>query len=34
MIPEKTDVVTCVLIVTATLLLSFVRCGSWFTKAP
>lgn len=34
MIPEKSDVVTCVLVVTATLLLSFARCGKWFTKVP
>lgn len=32
MIPEKNDVVTCVLIVTAALLLGLVRCGTGFTK--
>ena len=32
MIPEKNDVVTCVLIVTAALLLGLVRCGAGLTK--
>jgi hypothetical protein len=32
MIPEKSDVVTCVLVVTAALLLGFIRCSGRLTK--
>jgi len=32
MIPEKNDIVTCVLVVTAALLLSFIRCSTSLTK--
>lgn len=32
MIPGKNDVVTCVLVVTAALLLGFLRCGGGLTK--
>lgn len=32
MIPEKNDVVTCVLVVTAALLLGFLRCSGGLTK--
>ena len=31
MIPEKNDVVTCVLVVTAALLLGFLRCSGGFS---
>ncbi len=33
MIPEKHDVMTCVLVVTATLLLGFIRCSGCLTKS-
>lgn len=32
MIPQKNDVVTCVLVVTAALLWGLVRCGTCLTK--
>jgi hypothetical protein len=32
MLPEKNDVVTCVLVVTAALLLSFIRCSTGLPK--
>ncbi len=32
MIPEKNDIVTCVLVVTAALLLGFIRCSTCLTK--
>jgi hypothetical protein len=34
MIPQKTDALTCVLVVTAALLLGFVRCNGCLSKAP
>lgn len=33
MIPEKNDVVTCVLVVTAALLLGFIRCSGCLAKS-
>jgi hypothetical protein len=34
MIPQKTDALTCVLVVTAALLLGFVRCNGRLSEAP
>jgi hypothetical protein len=34
MISQKTDALTCVLVVTAALLLGFVRCNGCLSKAP
>jgi hypothetical protein len=33
MTPQKTDALTCVLVVTATLLLAFARCSGCFSSA-
>ena len=34
MIPQKTDALTCVLVVTAALLVGFARCSGCISKAP
>ena len=34
MIPQKSDALTCVLVVTAALLLGFVRCSGRLSEAP
>ena len=34
MIPQKSDSLTCVLVIVATLLLGFARCNGGISKAP